>query len=144
MDMMPWSTSLTACNATWLPVNRNVAVAPPTKLQLAVPAYMSATPVVTPQFAPYWNWLLPVPVTLPSTMDDPPPEPLPCGDRVSQNASVPDWNVAGRLMLPPAMVRSASVTVTGLDSGVWSGMRCRVACTVVPAVSPGGGGRPVA
>jgi len=50
-------------------LNRKVAVAPPVKVQLAVPAYVSATPVVKPQFAPYWNWLLPVPVTLPSTMD---------------------------------------------------------------------------
>jgi len=143
MEMMPWSTSLTACRATWVPVNRKVAVAPPVKLQLAVPAYMSATPVVRPQFAPYWNWLLLVPVTLPSTMDVPPPGPVPFGDRVSQNASVPDWKVAGRLMLPLAMVRSASVTVTGLDNGVWSGMRCRVACTVAPAVSQGVADRPL-
>ncbi|MFC4996238.1 hypothetical protein ACFPIJ_00150 [Dactylosporangium cerinum] len=50
--MRPWSTSRTARSATWMPMNRNVAVAPATWLQFAVPAYMSATPVVTPQLAP--------------------------------------------------------------------------------------------
>src|SRR5258705_97721 len=67
--MIPWSTSRTACSATWVPVNRNVAVAPVAWLQFAVPRYMSDTPVVRPQFASYWNWPEPVPVTLASTMD---------------------------------------------------------------------------
>jgi hypothetical protein len=66
--MIPWSTSRTARSATWIPVNRNVAVAPVAWLQFAVARYMSDTPVVTPQFASYWNWPEPVPVTLPSTM----------------------------------------------------------------------------
>src|SRR5260370_38270174 len=79
-------------------------------------------------------------------MTDPPPGPpgcaTPCGDRVSQNASVPDWKVTGRLMLPLATVTFVSVTVIGADNGVWSGMRMSVACTVFPAVSHDAEARP--
>ncbi len=52
---MPWSTSLTACSATWLPVKWKTAVEPGVVLQLAVPSYMSDTPVVSPQLEPYWK-----------------------------------------------------------------------------------------